>query len=104
MSKNAISAALLKAAKEELQITWNDENVRLKGILARGVSYLNDRAGEPLDYGAEDIPRQLLFEYARYARAEALHEFRANYQSELIGLRRRKQGERYGKENGTAVH
>lgn len=79
---------LLADARNYLDITWADEDTdrKLSGILRRGMSYLNDKAGTELDYSEEDQPRALLFDYARYARANALDEFEGNYLHDLLAL------------------
>ena len=56
------------------------------GIIARGKKYLNKAAGAELDYLAEDKPRELLFDYCRYVRSNALDEFQNNYLPELLTL------------------
>ena len=83
-----LNESLLVAAKNYLDITWQDEDTdtKLTGILRRGMRYLDAAAGAPLDYHAEDKPRELLFEYAMYARSNALDEFRNNYLHELLSL------------------
>lgn len=81
--------ALLGDAKNYLDITWQDDETdkKLTGILTRGMAFLNRIAGTDLDYNAEDVPRSLLFDYARYARANALNDFTENYLTELNSLR-----------------
>ena len=84
----AVSAALLAAAKNYLDITWTDADgdTKLTGILSRGQRYLDNAAGLPLDYEAEDKPRELLLEYARYVRNNSLQYFRQDFMSELYAL------------------
>lgn len=79
---------LLADAKNYLDITWEDKGTdkKLCGILSRGMSYLNGKAGAELDFSAEGEPRALLFDYARYARANALDEFESNFLHELLDL------------------
>src|SRR5690554_3042378 len=79
---------LLIAAKNYLDITWHDPagDNKLFGIIARGKSYLNKTAGAELDYLAEDKPRELLMDYCRYVRSNALDEFQNNYLPELLTL------------------
>lgn len=81
-------STLLNDARNYLDITWEDEDTdkKLDGILRRGMSYLDGKAGAKLDYIEEGQPRALLFDYARYARANALDEFAGNYLHELLGL------------------
>lgn len=93
----ALPDGLLDAAKNYLDLTWTlstGEQAKLTGIIERGMKYLDGVAGEALDYTAEDAPRALLFDYARYARSNALDEFATNYQHELLGLQVARQAAR----------
>ena len=56
-------------------------------MVKRGKAMLDDYAGEKRDYEKEGLPRQLLFDYCRYARSHALEMFSANFGRELIALR-----------------
>lgn len=72
-----------------IHITWNDEktNRNTKGMIKRGMFRLNNIAGVPeLDFMKEELPRQLLFDYVRYANAQALEMFEKNFKSELLSL------------------
>ena len=84
----ALPDGLLQAARNYLDITWEDEDgdKKLSGILERGMKYLNGVAGAELGYEAEEAPRALLLDYARYVRADALDEFQSNYLHELLAL------------------
>lgn len=84
----ALPDGLLDAVKNYLDITWDDDagDAKLTGIINRGMKYLDTVAGIELDYTEEDKPRELLFEYCRYARSNALDEFAINYQHELLTL------------------
>lgn len=79
---------LLLAVRSYLDITWDDPegDQKLSGILARGIKYMNRIGGAELDYSVEDKPRELLFDYVRYVRANALNEFQNNYLHELLAL------------------
>lgn len=83
-----VNSQLLAAARNYLDITWDDPegDRKLSGILGRGMKYLDGIAGRELDYSDEDKPRELLFDYARYARSNALDEFQGNYLHELLSL------------------
>jgi len=83
-----LPAGLLEDVKNYLDITWDDPegDIKLSGIIARGMKYLNKVAGAELDYMEEDKPRELLFDYCRYARSNTLDEFQINYQHELLSL------------------
>lgn len=80
--------ALLEDVKVYLNITWEDENTskKLEGIIERGKKYLNNVAGAELDYNVEDRPKELLLDYCRYVRSNALEEFQKNYLHELLSL------------------
>lgn len=80
--------ALLDEVKNYLDITWQDgqTDLKLKGIIERGKKYLNRVAGKELDFDAEDKPKELLFDYCRYVRSNALEAFQQNYLHELIAL------------------
>lgn len=84
-----VTAELLSAAKNYLDITWDDAatDTKLSGILSRGMAFLDKIAGAPQDYSLEDVPRGLLFDYARYARENALPDFTEHYATELNSLR-----------------
>lgn len=88
MALNNVNA-LLSDINDYLHITWNDEktNKNTTGMINRGMSRLNNIAGVPeLDFMKEELPRQLLFDYVRYANAQALEMFEKNFQSELLTL------------------
>ena len=96
-----IKLELLDAVKNYLDITWEDPagDEKLSGILARGIKYINSVAGAELDYTVEDKPRELLFDYCRYVRSNALDEFQNNYLHELISLQISQEVKDYVAEN-----
>lgn len=79
---------LLSAAKEYLDITWSDPQTdkKLTGIIKRGMKYIDNVAGAPQDYTVEDKAKELLLDYCRYVRSNALSEFQNHYLSELLTL------------------
>ena len=96
---------LLDAIKNYLDITWPDADTdtKLTGIIARGMKYLDATAGTELDYSEEDKPRELLYEYVRYARSNALDEFQTNYLHELLSLQIHEEVKAYAAEQSTDV-
>ena len=101
----ALPIGLLDAVRNYLDITWNDDagEEKLSGIVARGMKYLDGVAGEALDYMVEDKPRELLMDYCRYVRSNALDEFQQNYLPELLTLQNQKEVARYVAEQATDV-
>lgn len=93
--KNAVTPELLSDALNYLDITWRDDDTdkKVTGILARGMAFIDKAAGRPQDYTTEDLPRALLFDYARYARENATQDFVNNYLTELNSLRMYCEGE-----------
>ena len=92
---------LLVAVKNYLDITWHDPagDNKLFGIIARGIKYIDGVAGAEMDYTVEDKPRELLFDYCRYARSNALNEFQTNYLPELLTLQISQEVKSYAAEN-----
>lgn len=88
---------LLLAVRNYLDITWNDDagDTKLIGIIERGMKYIDSVAGAAMDYTIEDKPRELLFDYCRYVRSNALDEFQTNYLPELLNLQIQKEVEAY---------
>lgn len=84
----ALPDGLLSDVKDYLDITWTDEptDKKLTGIITRGMKYIDRTAGTSLDYTVEDKPKELLLDYCRYARSNALEEFQNNYLHELLTL------------------
>lgn len=80
--------ALLPAVRDYLNITWDasGEDANLLGIVRRGMAYLDRLAGHPLDYETHHAGMQLLLDYCRYVRSEALDVFQTNYLHELMAL------------------
>lgn len=95
-----VSSDLYNAVANYLDITWADSDTKQKlmGIIERGMKYINKAAGEELDYQSEDKPRELLMDYCRYARSNALNEFQTNYLHELLSLQHEYEVKRYAEE------
>lgn len=80
---------LLEDVKSYLNISWNDETTdkNITGMIKRGMARLKHIAGVPtLDFKEEDLQRQLLLDYCRYANSHALEVFEENFRSELLSL------------------
>ena len=83
-----LPVGLLTDVRNYLDITWIDPagDEKLSGIIARGIKYIDGIAGSEMDYTLEEKPRELLLDYCRYARSNALNEFQKNYLHELLTL------------------
>lgn len=80
---------LLSDVKDYLKISWNDDKTdkNLTGMIKRGVKYLQNIAGvDSINFTEEDLPKQLLLDYCRYANSHALEVFAYNYQGDLLEL------------------
>lgn len=84
----ALPDGVLAAVKNYLDITWADNagDIKLSGIIARGMAYIDGVAGSAMDYTIEGKPLELLLDYVRYARSNALDEFQSNYLHELLSM------------------
>ena len=84
----ALPAGLLEAVRNYLDFTWVDAagDEKLTGIIERGMKYIDSLAGAAMDYSIEDKSRELLLDYCRYGRSNALNEFQTNYLHELLSL------------------
>lgn len=77
---------MLDKLKEELRITWNDEDVSLQSLLKRGMKRINRLIGVDLNYEDEDLPQELLFNYCRYSRNNAMEFFLDNFAEDILFL------------------
>lgn len=95
MSERA--AALLEDVKNYLDVTWQDEATDKKyiGLIAAGMAYLDDKAGETLDYTREGYARSLLLDYVRYFRDGAADVFENNYRHLLLAMQNNRRVKRY---------
>lgn len=101
----ALPEELLATVRNYLDITWEDSagDEKLTGIISRGMKYINSVAGEECNYLSEDKPKELLLDYVRYARANALNEFQNNYLHELMSLQNQMEVKRYVEAQNASV-
>ena len=83
-----LPVGLLDDVKSYLDINWTDTNTekKLTGIIERGMRYIDSVSGSTNDYSIENKPKELLLDYCRYVRSNALEEFQNNYLHELLTL------------------
>lgn len=77
---------MLQEVKAYLKITWDDEDVALSSLIERGKGYLSKLIGTPLDFEVDDMPQQLLLDYCRYARNNALEFYQQNFGQDILLL------------------
>lgn len=84
----AVNTQLLADIKNYLDITWTDDDTdgKLIGIIERGRHYVNRIGGTSYDFALEGAHRQLLFDYCRYVRSNALEDFEKNFLHEIMAL------------------
>lgn len=77
---------LLEEVKGYLKITWNDENSEIESLIERGKKYLSRLIGTSLIFEEDNLPKQLLLDYCRYAKNNALEFFEENFSSDILLL------------------
>ncbi len=80
--------SLLEDVKNYLDITWQDDATdrKISGFISAGTAYLNDKAGEEIDYSKAGYGRSLLMDYVRYMRDGAIDVFENNYRHLLLAM------------------
>lgn len=100
----ALPEGLLAAVKNYpgIDITWTDTSIdaQLTSLINLGMIFLDGKAGATLDYATDGMPKQLLFEYVKYARDGDLSEYMGNLTPFLLDLRTGNGGA-YGSETTT---
>lgn len=83
-----MDSAILSMVKNELNISWVDPETdkKIARMIESGMYYLNDKAGEELDYSSSGYGQELLIEYVRYSRDAALDVFEYNFRSRIITM------------------
>ena len=79
---------LLRDLRIYLNITWEDAELdkKIMGLAARGMVAIDRDGGQEYNYLQEAPPRQLLFDFVRYGRDDALEQWRINFGPELRTL------------------
>ena len=97
VSRTDLPVGLLEEIKNYLDITWEDEatDQKLRGLIASGMNYLNEKAGEALDYTVDGEGLTLLKDYVRYARDGALDVFENNYLHLLLSVQNNRKVKAY---------
>lgn len=77
---------MLQDVKNYLRITWDDEDVEIASMIERGKKYLSRLTGTSLNFGEDDLPKQLLLDYCRYERNNALEFYQENFARDILLL------------------
>lgn len=80
---------ILEELKQELYITWNDDNTdtRLINIQKRAEYKINDYAGTQVDISEDLNARSLLINLVRYMWNNVEDQFELNYKADILMLR-----------------
>ena len=72
--------------KEELKITWDDEDDKIQASIERGKSELEGLTGTSLDFNINHPAKSLLFSYCRYDYNNALEYWEDNFHKQINRL------------------
>lgn len=99
-----IPAELLEEVKNNLFVTWSEDDRQINIIILKSMNYLQSKVTQLLtieDFSGYDIEHTLLIERCRYDWNNALDEFETNFKSEVLTLIQ-KYALLHWKENGEA--
>lgn len=99
-----ISDDLLEEVKENLFVTWKENDKQIKIIILKSMNYLQSKVSQILtieDFSSYDIEHTLLIERCRYDWNNVLNEFEKNFASEILAFIQ-KYALKDWKENGEA--
>lgn len=77
---------MLQEVKEELKITWTDEDDSLSRLIIRAKDNVDDLIGVELDYDLNSQAKTLFLNYCRYDYNNALEYFEDNFSKEILRL------------------
>lgn len=84
-----MESALLKMLKNELAITWEEEEteLRLARIIMSAISTMDYKLGAEIDYSEPGIEQNLFINYCVYVYNGCANEFDTNYFNEIMQVR-----------------
>lgn len=74
---------MLEELKYHLKITWDEEDQELERLLTRGQKALERLFGVDIDFEKENDIKELLFNWCRYSRNNAIEFFQENFREEI---------------------
>lgn len=92
---------LLELVKEELRITWDDEDQKLMRMIERNKISLDKLVGIELDYETPGPAQTLLLNRCRYDYSNALEYFEQNFAREILRLQLQVAAEEVSADGGT---
>lgn len=89
---------LFAMLKNELNITWDDEetDLRLSRIVANAVITMNFKLGADIDYTENGMEQELFLAYCVYVWNDCANEFDENYLNDIYQLRQKYEVKHYG--------
>ena len=86
MTPEQVTEELLTAVKDNIYVTWNEEDESIKKMIAKNAVYLQSKVSTTLSFSPESLEYGLLIERCRYDWNRAVDEFEQNFASELLGF------------------
>jgi len=86
MKLTEISPEVLKEVKDNLYISWDDNDSQVEKIIFRSARYLQSKVTQELVFDPESFEYLLLLERCRYDWNNALDEFEKNYATEILAF------------------
>lgn len=80
------NSSILDEVKEELRITWTDEDERIQRIIDRAKEDMNSLVGVELDFDNNSQAKTLFLDRCRYDYNNALEYFEDNFHKPITRL------------------
>ncbi len=81
-----ITDELLNDVKENIYVSWVEEDEAIKRLIKRNMIYLQSKISIELTFADDTLEYGLLIERCRYDWNRALDEFEKNFAMELLGF------------------
>jgi hypothetical protein len=77
---------MLEEIKDDLDITWSDEDAKIQRIIDAGKNNLENLAGRTLDFTVPGLPKYLLKNYCRFDYNNASEHFKKSFDQQIFRL------------------
>lgn len=81
-----ITDELLNDVKENIYVSWVEEDEAIKRLIKRNMIYLQSKISIELTFADDTLEYGLLIERCRYDWNRALDEFEKNFAMEMLGF------------------